>query len=111
MATSGAVAKPNSSAPSSAPKTHVAPGLELPVDLQAHAPAQAVQDEHLLRLGEARAPTGGPAWWIDVSGDAPVPPSWPTDEDGVGVRLGDARGDGADARLGDELDADARAAG
>ena len=30
------------------------------------------------------------------------------DEHDVGVRLGDARGDGADANLGHELDADAR---
>ena len=46
-----------------------------------------------------------------MSGDAPVPPSWPAMRIDVGVRLGDAGGDGADAGLGDELHADARLAG
>ncbi len=43
-----------------------------------------------------------------VSGDAPVPPSCPLIRHHVGMGLGDACGDGADADLGDELDADAR---
>ena len=86
----------------------VAPGLELAVDLQAHAPAQAVHHEHLLRLGEAELPRR--AGVLDRrerrgAGAAVVP----ADEDDVGVRLGDARGDGADARLGHQLHADARA--
>ena len=34
----------------------VAPGLELPVDLQAHAAAQPVHHQHLLRLGEPELP-------------------------------------------------------
>ena len=55
-ATSGAVEKPNSSAPSSAPIDDVAAGAQAAVDLQAHAAAQLVADQHLLRLGQAELP-------------------------------------------------------
>ena len=54
--TSGAVAKPNSSAPISAAIDDVAAGLELAVDLHDDAVAQAVHHQHLLRLGEAELP-------------------------------------------------------
>ena len=54
--TSGAVAKPNSSAPSSAPIDDVAAGLELAVDLHDDAVAQVVEHERLLRLGQADLP-------------------------------------------------------
>ena len=54
--TSGAVAKPNSSAPSSAPIDDVAAGLHLAVGLHADAAAQAVQHQRLLRLGQAELP-------------------------------------------------------
>ena len=54
--TSGAVAKPNSSAPSNAPIDDVAAGLHLAVDLHGDAAAQPVQHERLLRLGEAQLP-------------------------------------------------------
>ena len=74
--TSGAVAKPNSSAPSSAAIDDVAPGLQLAVDLDDHAAAQAVQAQHLLRLGEPQLPRHAACLML-VSGDAPVPPSWP----------------------------------
>jgi hypothetical protein len=43
---------------------------------------------------------------IEVSGEAPVPPSKPGDGDVVGARLGDAGGDRADADLGDQLHRD-----
>ena len=43
---------------------------------------------------------------IEVSGEAPVPPSIAGDGDVVGARLGDAGRDRADADLGDELDRD-----
>jgi hypothetical protein len=46
-AISGAVAKPNSSAPSS----HVAAGAQAAVDLHADPRAQAVQQQGLLGLG------------------------------------------------------------
>ena len=52
---------------------------------------------------------GTPACLMLVSGEAPVPPSWPRDQHDVGVRLGDAGGDRADADLGDQLHVDARA--
>ena len=55
-ATSGAVAKPNSSAPSSAADHHVAAGLELAVHLDRDAAAQVVEQQHLVRLGEAQLP-------------------------------------------------------
>ena len=52
---------------------------------------------------------GMPACLIDVSGDAPVPPVVAADQDDVGLGLGDAGGDRADADLGHQLHADARA--
>ena len=55
-ATSGAVAKPNSSAPSSAADDDVAAGLELAVGLDDDAAAQVVEHQHLVRLGQAQLP-------------------------------------------------------
>ena len=55
-ATSGAVAKPNSSAPSSAAIDHVAAGLQLAVGLDGDAAAQIVQHERLVRFGQAEFP-------------------------------------------------------
>ena len=86
----------------------VAPGLELAVDLEHDAAAQVVHHEHLLRLGETELPRH--AGVLDGrerrrAGAAVVA----ADEDDVGVRLGDAGRDGADAGLGHELHADARA--
>ena len=74
LATSGAVANPNSSAPSSAAITTSRPGAHLPVRLQDDAAAQVVLHQHLVRLGEPSS-QGTPACLIDVSGEAPVPPS------------------------------------
>ena len=45
-----------------------------------------------------------------VSGDAPVPPSWPEISTTSAVRLGHAGRDGADADFGDQLHVNARAA-
>src|SRR5690606_38570184 len=73
------------------------------VDLQADAAAQAVEDERLLRLGEAHLPRaagvldGGQRRGAGAALEA-------RDGDVVGARLGDAGGDRADADLGDELD-------
>ena len=50
---------------------------------------------------------GTPACLIEVSGEAPVPPSSPLISTTSALRLGDAGGDRADADLGDQLDADA----
>jgi hypothetical protein len=54
----------------------VAAGLQLAVGLHDDAVAQAVEQQRLLGLGEAELP-GAPACLSDVSGLAPVPPSWP----------------------------------
>ena len=108
--TSGAVAKPNSSAPSSAAIDDVAAGLELAVGLHDDPVAQAVEQQRLLGLGEAELPrTAGVlergqrrrAGAAVVAGD----------QHDVGVRLGDARRDRADADLGDQLHVHARRAG
>ena len=85
----------------------VAAGLQLAVGLHADAAAQIVEQQHLLRFGEAEFP--GQAGMLDgaerrSAGAAGVA----GDEHDVGVRLGDARGDRADADFGDQLDGDAR---
>ncbi len=85
---------------------HVAPGLELAVALHDDAVAQAVLEECLLRLGDTELPRGARvldrrqrrgAGATVVSGD----------EHHVTARLGHARGDGADADLGDQFYVDA----
>ena len=53
---------------------------------------------------------GRPACLIEVCGEAPGAAVVAADQDDVGVRLGDAGRDRADADLGDQLHADARAA-
>ena len=83
----------------------VAAGAQPAVDLQADAAAQGVADEHLLGLGEAELPghAGVPDRGRGGGARAAVHAG---DHDVVGARLGDARGDRADARERDELDAD-----
>ena len=105
--TSGAVAKPNSSAPSSAAIDDVAARLHLAVHLHDDAVAQPVQQQHLLRLGEPELPRHAAV--LDArerrrAGAAVVA----GDQHDVGVRLGDAGGDRADAGLGHQLHVDAR---
>ena len=105
VAISGAVEKPNSSAPSSSGDRDVAAGLDLAVGLDRDARAQVVAQQRLLGLGQAdlprhagrldRAQRRGAGAAV-VAGDQHV----------VGVRLRDARGDRADPDLGDELHAD-----
>ena len=85
----------------------VAAGLQLAVGLDADAAAQVVGDQDLLRLGEAELPRD--AGVLDRgerrgAGAALVA----ADEHDVGLRLGHAGGDRADADLGDQLHADAR---
>ena len=108
-ATSGAVAKPNSSAPSSAAIDDVAAGLQLAVGLDDDAAAQVVQHQRLVRLGEAELPRQ--AGVLDRgqrrgAGAAVVT----ADQHDVRVRLGHAGGDRADADFGHQLHADARVA-
>ena len=83
----------------------VATGLELAVALDDDPVAQPVEHQGLLGLGEADLP--GSAGVLERgerrgAGAAVVA----GDEHDVGVRLGDAGGDGADADLGDQLDVD-----
>ena len=85
----------------------VAAGLQLAVGLHADAAAQIVHHQHLLGFGEAQFP--GNAGMLDRAerrgaGAAAVA----ADEHHVGMRLGDARGDRADAHFGDQLHGDAR---
>ena len=86
----------------------IAAGLELTVGLDADAPAQIVHHENLLRLGEAELPwRAGMLDRLQRRGAGAAVVS--ADQNHVGLGLRDARGDGADADLGDQLDADARA--
>ncbi len=85
----------------------VAAGLEFAIGLEADAAAQIVHDQDLLGFGQAEFPRD--AGVLDgterrSAGAAGIA----GDEDGVGVRFGDAGGDGADADFGDQLDGDAR---
>ena len=80
----------------------VAAGLELAVDLHDDAVAQAVQQQRLLRLGEAELPRCTRV--LDRREPRRAGAAVVTgDEDDVRVRLRHAGRDGADADLGDEL--------
>jgi len=70
--TSGAVANPNSSAPSQRGHHHVAPRLHLPVGLHADRAAQPVLDQRLL-VSASPSSHGAPACLMDESGEAPCP--------------------------------------
>ena len=83
---------------------HVAAGSDAAIDLHRDAAAQTIEDQRLVRLGEADLPRL--AGVMDRgqrrgAGAAFVP----RDGDMVGMGLGDAGRDRADADLGDELDA------
>ena len=86
---------------------HVAPGLQLAVDLEDHPAAQAVGRECLVGLGEADLPGRARVLERGQRGRAGAPVV-ARDEDHVGVRLGDAGGDRAHPLLADQLDVDAR---
>ena len=85
----------------------VAPGLHLAVGLHADAPAQAVQHQGLLRLGEAQFPRRAGmldrAPWRRASAAVVA-----GDDDMIGLGFGDAGSDRADADFADQLHADAR---
>jgi len=106
VATSGAVAKPNSSAPSSAAMTTSRPVLSWPSVSTAMRERRLFEHEGLVGLGEAEFPreTGVLDGGLRRGAGATVVAG---DENDIGVRLGDAGGDGADADLGDELHAHA----
>ena len=85
----------------------VATGLQLAVGLNANAAAQIVEQQHLLRFSQSELPRN--ASMLDrtqwrSAGSAAIA----ADEDDVGVSLGDACGNGADADFGHQLHRDAR---
>ena len=105
MAIRLAVPMPNSSAPSMAAMTMSRPVFRPPSGAQPHAVAQLVQRQDLMHLRQPHLP--GQAGELDRglragAGAAGVA----GDQDDVGVRFGDARGDGADARPADQLHRD-----
>ena len=88
---------------------HVAPGHELAVRFQNDAAAQVVEHQGLLCFGKAQLP--GQARVLNGGTRARARAAVvPADEDDVRVALGNARGDGANARLRYQLHADARLA-
>ena len=104
--TSGAVAKPNSSAPSSAAMIDVAAGLQLAVGLHDDAVAQAVEQQRLLGLGQAELPRcAGVLQRVERAGAGAAVVAG--DEHDVGLGLRHAGGHGADADLGHQLHVDA----
>ena len=105
--TNAVVAKPNSSAPSKRGNHHIAPGLELAVGFHGDAAAQIIEHQRLMRFRQAELP--GQAGMFDAglrrrAGAAVMT----ADQHDVGMAFGHARGDGADADFGNQLDADAR---
>ena len=101
-AISGAVEKPNSSAPSRAAITTSRPVRRPPSACKRHAAAQAVEHQRLLRLGEADLP--GRAGMLERGeGRRARAALEARDRDVVGARLGDARRHRADADFRDEL--------
>jgi len=76
LTTSGAVAKPNSSAPSNAATTTSRPVFELAVDLNHDPVPQTIEHQRLL-VSARPSSHGAPACLSEVSGAAPVPPSCP----------------------------------
>ena len=107
MATRLAVPMPNSSAPSIAAITTSRPVLMPAIGAQLHAMAQPVEHQHLMRLRQAHLP--GQAGVFDRALRAGAGAAdMAGDQDRVGLRLGDAGGDRADAAARNELHADGR---
>ena len=108
--TSGAVAKPNSSAPSSAPMTTSRPVFIWPSTCTRMRPRRRFSTS-VCCVSARPSSHGVPACLIERPGRGAGAAVVAGDHDVVGLRLGDAGGDRADADLGDQLHADARAAG
>ena len=104
VATSGAVEKAKSSAPSRARHGDVAARLELAVGLQDDTPAQPVLDEDLLGLGDTELPRQ-PGVLYGGERRGPRPAVVARDGYVVGLRLRDPGSDRPDPDLGDELHA------
>ncbi len=85
----------------------VAPGLQLAVHLHAHAAAQIVHHQDLLRLGKPEFP--GNSRVADRADRRSAGPAIvAADEDHIGMRLGHARRHGAHAHFGHELHGNSR---
>ena len=84
---------------------HIAPGLQLTIDLQHDAVAQTIEHQHLLGLGQAQFPrhTGMLETGERRGSGAPVVAG---DENDIGVCLGHACRDGAHAGFGHEFHVD-----
>ena len=76
MTTNGAVANPYSSAPRSAAITTSRPVLSCPSAWTTTRPRRPLSSR-VCRVSAKPNSQGAPACLSDVSGDAPVPPSWP----------------------------------
>ena len=103
--TSGAVAKPNSSAPSRAPMTTSRPVFIWPSTWTTMRSRRSLAIR-VCWVSARPSSQGMPACFSEVSGAAPVPPSWPGDEHHVGVGLGHPGGHRAHAHLGHQLHVD-----
>ena len=88
---------------------HVAPGLQLAVHLHAHAAAQIVHHQNLLRLGKSELP-GNARVANRADRRSARAAVVAADEDHVGMSLGHAGRHRAHADFGDELHRNARAA-
>ena len=105
--TSGAVAKPNSSAPSSAAMTTSRPVFIWPstwTTMRSRRPFSS----STCCVSARPSSHGTPPCLMLVSGEAPVPPSWPEISTTSACALRHAGGDRADAGFGDQLHVDAR---
>ena len=103
VTTSGAVAKPNSSAPSSAAMTTSRPVLSWPstcTTIRSRSPLSS----SVCWVSARPSSHGAPACLSEVSGEAPVPPSCPEMSTTSACALATPGGDRADADLGDQLD-------
>ena len=106
LTTSGAVANPNSSAPSSAAITTSRPVFSWPsacTTMRSRSPFS----NNVCWVSARPSSHGAPACFSDVSGLAPVPPSWPLINTTSAFGLADAGGDCSDTDFGDQLDVDA----
>ena len=104
--TSGAVAKPNSSAPSSAAITTSRPVFSWPsacTTMRSRRPLSS----SVCCVSARPSSHGAPACLSEVSGEAPVPPSWPEMSTTSAWALRHAGGHRADADLGHQLHVDA----
>ena len=105
--TSGAVAKPNSSAPSSAAMTTSRPVFSWPsacTTIRSRSPLSS----SVCWVSARPSSHGPPACLSEVSGAAPVPPSWPEISTTSACALETPGRDRADADLGDQLHVHAR---